>query len=147
MTLTKFKKHRLPWYDTMFNDLLSTDKLLTNEFFLENKWIPELNIKENEDSYEIDVAVPGFDKKDFSIVIENGILYLSAEKDEDIHKDADKYTRREFHYHSFTRSLTLPDDINDKEDIKANYKNGILSIVLKKLPQGEVTHKKVIKIS
>ncbi len=148
MTLVKLKKHRLPWYDTMFNDLMGTDRLLTNDFFLENKWIPEMNIKENEKDFEIELAVPGFDKKDFNISIENGILYLSAEKQDKISEEEEnKYTRREFHYHSFTRTMTLPENVNEKEHIVANYKNGILKITLEKLPEGQLTHKKIIKIS
>jgi HSP20 family protein len=148
MTLVKLKKHRLPWYDTMFNDLMGTDRLLTNDFFMENKWIPEMNIKENEDNFEIELAVPGFDKKDFNISIENGILYLSAERKDKINEEEeDKYTRREFHYHSFTRSMTLPENVDEKDHIVANYKNGILKITLEKLPEGHLTHKKIIKIS
>jgi len=69
MTLVKFKKHRLPWYDSMFTDLLGSDRLLTNDIFMENKWTPAMNIKENEENFEIDVAAPGFTKKDFDIII------------------------------------------------------------------------------
>ena len=147
MTLVKAKKHRLPWFDTMFNDLIAGDRLLNKEFFLENKWIPEMNIIDKDKTVEIELAAPGFDKNDFEISIENGILYLSAEKKDNQDIDDENYTRREFHYHSFTRTLTLPDNINDKEHIKAKYENGILRIVLEKLPEGEVTHKKIIKIS
>ena len=147
MTLVKSKKHRLPWYDTMFNDLMGTDRLLNKEFFLENKWIPEMNIIENDKTVEIELAAPGFDKDDFEVSIENGILYLSAEKKDQENLDDENYTRREFHYHSFTRTLTLPDNINDKDHIRAKYKNGILRIVLEKLPEDEVSPKKIIKIS
>ena len=68
MTLVKFKKQRLPWYDTMFTDLLGSDRLLTNDFFMENKWVPEMNIKENDKNFDIEIAAPGFSKKDFLLV-------------------------------------------------------------------------------
>ena len=51
MTLVKFKKPRLPWYDSMFTDLLGSDRLLTNDFMLENKWIPAMNVKETDDHF------------------------------------------------------------------------------------------------
>ena len=53
MTLVKFKKQRLPWYDTMFTDLMGTDRLLTNDLFMENKWVPAMNIIEDEKHFEI----------------------------------------------------------------------------------------------
>ena len=56
MTLVKFKKPRLPWYDSMFTDLLGSDRLLTDDFLMENKWIPAMNIKENDENSFISVA-------------------------------------------------------------------------------------------
>ena len=84
MTLVKFKKPRLPWYDSMFTDLLGTDRLLTNDLFLENKWVPAMNVKESEDRFDIEIAAPGFTKKDFEISIENGLLKISAENKEEM---------------------------------------------------------------
>jgi len=147
MTLVKFKKHRLPWFDTMFTDLLGSDRLLTNDFFMENKWIPAMNIKESDKHFEIDVAAPGFTKKDFVITIENGILRISAENKEEIEEKEDEFTRREFNYNSFERSFTLPENVNEDEIIDATYKRGILKLVLTKLHEDEITHKRVIEIS
>ena len=134
MTLAKFKKHRLPWYDNMFTDLLGTDRLLTNDFFRDDKWMPAINIKENDENFEIELAAPGFNKKDFEITIEN------EEIDEN-------FTRKEFSYNSFTRSFTLPDNVDVEDKINAKYKNGILKLTLVKLHEDEIKHKKVIEIS
>jgi len=147
MTLVKYKKPRLPWYDSMFTDLMGTDRLLTNDFFMENKWIPAMNIKENEKNFEIDVAAPGFTKKDFEISIENGVLRISADNKEEIEEKEDEYTRREFYYNSFLRSFTLPENVNEEEEIDATYSGGILKLVLLKLHEDEVHRKRVIKIS
>lgn len=147
MTLVKFKKHRLPWYDTMFTDLLGSYKLLTNDFFMDKKWVPEMNIKENKKNFVIEVAAPGFSKKDFIISIENGILYLSAEKKEEIDEEKDNYTRKEFHYNSFTRYLTLPENVNEEKEIDATYKHGILKLILVKTPEDVIKPKKIIEIS
>ena len=45
MTLVKFRKPRLPWYDSMFTDLLGSDRLFTNDLMLEDIWIPAMNVK------------------------------------------------------------------------------------------------------
>ncbi len=144
MTIVKFKKHRLPWYDNMFTDFLGTDRLLTNDFFRDDKWMPAMNIKENDENFEIELAAPGFNKKDFEITIENGILHISAEKK--VEKEED-FTRKEFSYTSFTRSFTLLDNVNDGDKINAKYKNGILKLTLAKLHEDEITHKRIIEIS
>ncbi len=146
MTLVKFKKPGLPWYDTMFTDLLGSDRLFNNDFFMESKWVPAMNIKEKDDLYEIEIAAPGFTKKDFEISIENGILRISAEKSEEMKEEEDNFTRREFNYNTFFRSFTLPENVNEDEMIDATYKRGILKLVLNKLHVDESTPKRVIEV-
>ena len=146
MTLVKFKKPRLPWYDSMFTDLLGSDRLLTNDFLMENKWIPAMNVKETEDLFEIEMAAPGFTKKDFEISIENGFLKISAENSEEMKKEEGDYTRREFNYNSFLRSFTLPENVNEEEMIDATYNRGILKLVLNKIHIDEITPKRVIEV-
>ena len=146
MTLVKFKRPRLPWYDTMFTDLLGTDRLLTNDLFLENKWVPAMNVKETDDHFELEIAAPGFNKKDFDVSIDNGILKIQAENKEEMEKKEDDYTRKEFNYTSFYRSFTLPENVNENEMIDATYKRGILKLVLNKLHVEEVAPKRVIEV-
>ncbi len=146
MTLVKFKKPRLPWYDSMFTDLLGSDRLLTDDFLMENKWIPAMNVKETEDLFEIDIAAPGFTKQDFEISIENGFLKISAENSEEMNKEEGDFTRREFNYNSFLRSFTLPENVNEEEMIDATYNRGILKLVLNKVHVDEITPKRVIEV-
>ncbi len=146
MTLVKFKRPRLPWYDTMFTDLLGTDRLLTNDLFLENKWVPAMNVKETDDHFELEIAAPGFNKKDFDVSIDNGLLTIQAENKEEMEKKEDDYTRKEFNYTSFYRSFTLPENVNEDEMIDATYKRGILKLVLNKLHVDESTPKRVIEV-
>lgn len=147
MTLVKFKRPRLPWYDSMFSDLLGTDRLLTDDFFMESRrWIPSMNVKETKKTFEIDIAAPGFDKKDFNVSIDNGILEISAENKKEMEKKTEDFTRREYNYSSFQRSFTLPENVNEKEEIDATYKNGILKLVLNKLKEVEIAPKKVIEV-
>ena len=146
MTLVKFKKPRMPWYDSMFTDLFGSDRLLTDDFFMENKWVPAMNVKETDDVFKIEMAAPGFTKKDFKISIENGLLKISAENKEEIEKEDENFTRREFNYNSFFRSFTLPENVNEEEMIDATYKRGILKLVLNKLHVDESTPKRVIEV-
>ncbi|MEN8185864.1 MAG: Hsp20/alpha crystallin family protein [Bacteroidota bacterium] len=147
MTLVKFKKHRLPWYDTMFSDLIGTDRLFSDEFFSERKWVPAMNIKENDDNFEIEVAAPSFSKKDFEITIENGVLHISAEKKEEKEEKEGDYTRKEFSYNTFSRSITLPENVDEEENIEATYEEGILKLTLAKIDKEELSQKRVIEIS
>ena len=145
MTLVKFRNPRLPWYDTMFSDLLGTDRLFTKDLLLEDNWMPAMNIKENDLNFEIEVAVPGFNKKDFDVNIENGVLHIAAEKKIEKKEKLENFTRREFNYNKFLRSFTLPENVNE-EKIDANYENGILKIHLGKKVLTKVTPKKEIAV-
>lgn len=99
-----------------------------------NGWgskVPAANVQENENEFIIDLAVPGMNKADFQIKIENGALSISSEKQEESEDKTDDYTRKEFSYSSFSRSFRLPDSV--KEDkIKAKYDNGVLKVSLPK---------------
>ena len=148
MTLVKFKRPtRLPWYDNMFTDLMRSDRLLTDDFFAEKEWIPAMNIKELKDHFEIEVAAPGFNKEEFEIIYENGTIRIFVEHKDDMEDKEEAFTRREFNYQSFTRSFTLPENVNEDEKIKATYEHGILKLVLAKLKESEVPPKRIIEVS
>ena len=107
--------------------------------------VPAVNIKEEKDKFVLEMAAPGMKKDDFQINLDNYQLTISSEKKEEKKEKEDNYTRREFLYSSFSRSFTLPKTV-DIEKIKADYKNGILSVVLpKKEEEAKLT--KQIKIS
>jgi HSP20 family protein len=146
MTLVKFNRSGLPWFDSMFPDLLGSDSPLTNDFLLDRKWVPSMNVKETDNNFEIDIAAPGFNKKDFEVSIESGLLKISAENKEEVEKKDENYTRREYNYNSFFRSFALPENVNEEEMIDATYKRGILKLTLSKLHLNEVVQKKVIEV-
>lgn len=106
------------------NDLIEDD-------FLKRTKMPAVNVKDNEKNYEIEVAAPGMKKEDFSITVDSRILTISAEVKEEKEVMEDKYSRREFVSGSFSRSFTLPDNV-DENNIQANYDNGILKVVVPK---------------
>ena len=146
MTLVSFKKTRRPWFDSMFTDLLGTDRLMTEDLFLDEKWVPAMNIIETKDHYEMELAAPGFDRKDFDVTIENGMLRISAEHKEELKEEEEKFTRREFNYTSFERAMTLPENVNEDEVIDASYTKGILKLVLNKMEVDPVSHKRIIEV-
>lgn len=93
--------------------------------------LPSVNINENKDGFEIEVAAPGMEKNDFNIDLDNNVLTISSEKEEAKEEKEKKYMRKEYCYTKFSRSFTLPNSVKE-DDIKATYKNGILNILIPK---------------
>jgi len=94
---------------------------------------PAVNVKESDKNFKLELSAPGFDKEDFNIDIDRNIISISAKKEESSEaKDMnDRLIRQEFTAASFSRSFTLPDNI-DTEKISATQKNGVLEITLPK---------------
>ena len=107
--------------------------------------MPAVNIKELDSQFEIELAVPGIQKEDFAIEVEEGILSISSTQEEEQVNEKGKFTRREFSYNSFRRSFTLPDSV-DPTKIDASYSNGVLRVLLPKHKEAQPQPKKLIKI-
>ncbi|MBD3635899.1 MAG: Hsp20/alpha crystallin family protein [Crocinitomicaceae bacterium] len=108
--------------------------------------VPAVNISEDDNNFDISVAVPGMNKEDFNISIDDGVMTISAETKSENEEKEENFTRREYNYSSFERRFTLPE--NAKEDaVEASYKNGILKIQIPKLMEDEQKNKKVITVS
>jgi HSP20 family protein len=103
--------------------------------------IPAVNITENKDEYKVALAVPGMKKDDFKIDVDGNMLTISSEKEENKEEKDKKFTRKEYNYSSFSRSFTLPDEVN-KEKIEAKYEEGVLKI---SLPRREEAKKNIAK--
>lgn len=97
----------------------------------EHTTLPATNIKETEDAFEVELSVPGFNKEDFNLKLDNELLTISAKVEDKQEETTDKYTRREFRSQSFSRTFTLSETIAT-EEINAKYDNGILKITLPK---------------
>ena len=139
--LVKF--NTFPALRSMLDNLWGND--LSDEDFLKRNKMPAVNVKENEKNYEIEVAAPGMKKEDFNIAVDNGILTISAESKEEKEQKEDNYTRREFSYSSFSRSFSLPQNV-DEDNIKAKYENGVLYLTISKIEETK-PHKKTIPLS
>ena len=94
------------------------------------------------------MAIPGFNKKDFEVSIEEDVLHVSGEKEIEKEEREDEFARKEFSYKSFKRSMMLPDSVDFDQTVKASYKDGILKVkLLKKEEVIKKGHpKKVIEV-
>ncbi len=146
MTLVKFRQR--PWENLFTSDLLDFDvgNLLNDKLWLKKMNEPALNIKEKKDEFEIELAAPGFNKKDFEVNIADGRLNIMAKRSEKKEEKEENFTRKEFSYNSFEKSLQLPETVMD-EKIKAKYENGILRFSLAKKEEAKKQQPKKIEIS
>ena len=103
--------------------------------------IPAVNITEQKYDYLVSLAVPGMKKEDFKIDVDRNMLTISSEKEETKEEKDKKFTRKEYNYSSFSRSFTLPDEVN-REKIDAKYEDGVLKI---SLPRKEEVKKPTAK--
>jgi HSP20 family protein len=117
--------------DKWMSDFFDTDRFFDADWMKRVQVIPAVNVKELEKEFEIEMAAPGLNKKDFNIQIDKGIMTIFTEKKEEKEVKEDEYTRKEFNYTSFTRSFNLPENINP-EKVEAKYENGILRIMIGK---------------
>ena len=108
--------------------------------------MPAVNIREDEKNYFLDLAIPGIDKKDLKIDINEDVLTISSEVKSENEENRDGYKRKEFSYSSFCRSFYIPENAN-KEKIEANYKDGVLNVTLPKQEEEKTKITREIKIS
>lgn len=107
-------------------------------------WTPAVNVVENEDNYEIEVAAPGIKKNEFDVTVENRVLTISGKTEKEDEEKDKNYTRKEFSSRSFKRSFTLPDNLQE-DSIEATYEDGILRIMLAKA-EVDMPRKKQVSI-
>ena len=130
------------------NGLDIFDEVFADPFFgeKENK-IMKTDLKEKDGKYMLEIDVPGYDKEDIKIELNEGYLTVSAEKNEE-KEDKDKhakYLKRERVTGMCSRSYYVGESLKE-EDIKASFKNGILSIEFPKEVEKKVEEKKYIPI-
>ncbi len=132
------------WLPDIFNDFFDNDWMVRT-----NATAPAINVLENENSYEIEVAAPGMKKEDFKVHIdENGNLAIEMEKkvDEKDEKKNGHYLRREFSYSKFQQTMVLPDDVQ-RDKISAKVEHGVLNVIIPKVEKAKPEdNKRVIDI-
>ena len=107
--------------------------------------VPAVNITETKDEYLVSLAAPGLKKDDFKISLEGNMLTISSEKEEHKEESDKKFTRQEYSYSSFSRSFTLPEEIN-QEKIGAKYEDGVLKLSLPRKEEAKISLAKQIAV-
>jgi len=148
MSLIKRNRFNLPALPD-FNDFFGQDFFNwgNNNFSPTRTTLPSLNVRETQDNYKIEVAAPGMEKEDFNIELDGNTLNISSSKEVKDEKEEEGYSRKEFSYQSFHRSITLPKDVADEEKIEAKYKDGILQLTIPKKEEAKQKTPKRIEIS
>ena len=139
MKIVKFNNKQI--FPSLINEFFNDD--FGVNFLNNNHSVPSVNTIENDDSFEIDLAVPGMKKDDFSIELENNVLIISSETSNNVSNE--NLRLNEFNYSSFQRSFKIPESVN-LDKIKGNYKNGILKVLLPKKKESISKTNRVITI-
>ena len=133
--------NRTKFIPSILDDLINLDWNYDRHTFS----VPAVNIKELDTHFEIELAIPGKNKNDFEIEIEEGILSISSSFNKEQKEDNSKLTKIEFDYNSFKRTFSIPESV-DSSKIEATYKGGILKISLSKRDEALPEPKKLIKV-
>jgi HSP20 family protein len=132
MTLVKVNNPLNRTFDGMMKDFFNEFPTTLGKTLREDiLHFPPVNIVDKAEAYHLEMSVPGFEKSDFNVKLENNILTISTEKSDENTESTDKLIRKEFSYKSFKRSFTIDEKI-DAENISARYENGILKLALPK---------------
>ncbi len=113
------------------------------EWALGGSWAPSVDIYEQDGSLVLKAELPGIDPKDVDVHVENNVLTLRGERKLDTEVKRESYHRVERSYGAFSRSFNLPNAV-DTEKIKAEFKDGVLRLLL---PKKEEAKPKQISIS
>ena len=105
-------------------------------------WTPSVDISETDQEYRIKMEIPGVQKEDVDVSINQGVLMIHGERKSEKEEQGEKYHRVERAYGSFARSFSLPEDVDDN-GIDARFKDGMLFLKLRK---SEKAKPKSIKI-
>jgi len=106
-------------------------------------WSPSVDIFETEGEIVVKAELPGMERKDIALHLENNVLTLRGERKFEKETKNENYHRIERSYGNFSRSFSIPATV-DEEKIRADYKDGVLKIVL---PKKEQAKSKQIKIA
>jgi len=142
MSIVKYNASLNDFVPTSFNNLIDRffNESLSRSGGSAYSFVPKVDVIENENAYEIQLAAPGLNKEDFKIDVNDNLLTISGERKFNKEKKEHNFHSIETHYGTFGRSFSLPENV-DVTKIEAKYNNGILEITV---PKDE---KKVLKAS
>ncbi len=107
---------------------------------------PDIDIREDGDYYIVKIDLPGMEKDNINIEIKDNVLFIAGERETIVEENqGDKFFRQERSYGHFSRSFSLPDDVKENQ-IMADYKNGVLTVKIARVPTDEEKEKESKKI-
>jgi len=106
------------------------------DLFSRSDWAPAVDIKETPEAFTIEAELPGMDKKDVKVTVQDGELTIEGERKHEEETKDKKLHRIERYYGSFLRRFTLPDNV-DENKVKASFKDGLLTLNLTKVEPKE----------
>lgn len=128
--------------DRVFSDFFSVPAMVNDQ---DSEFVPRVNIRDTKDNVTLSFELPGMEKKDIKVVVKDGNLIVSGQRELRNEEKDETFIRSEIRTGKFCRSFSLPETVN-AENVGADYKNGILEIRLTKLE--EVKPKEIeVKVS
>jgi HSP20 family protein len=148
MSLIKKNRNSFNAMPALFDDFLGRELFNwgNTNYSSTQTTIPMVNIRESSDNFDVEVAAPGMEKKDFKIQLDNNLLTISSHKENSEESEHDGYNRREFSYQSFQRSFILPKDVVDQDGIAASYENGLLRLTIPKKEEAKQKGPRLIEV-
>jgi len=142
MKLFKWEKNAMPKFPNIIERFFGKNITRDNSGDVEVATVPSVNISDANKAFEVNVALPGLDKKDVKVEIQNNCLVISSEKQYENEEKNKNWIRKEYGYASFQRIFQLPEEA-DPDKVHAEMKNGVLTIKVAKLPGYESKVKRI----
>lgn len=149
MTLIKRNGTGFPVLPALFDDLFNRELFNwgNSNFSSTSTTVPLVNIREDADSFKVEMAAPGMEKKDFKVTLEGNTLTISSQRENEQNEKEEGYSRREFSYQHFMRSFILPKEVVKAEEIAAKYNNGLLLLTIPKQEHAKQKGPRLIEIN
>jgi HSP20 family protein len=128
-------------FDRLINSFFGESPMTPGRTSLSSR-VPAVDVRETDDGYVLEAELPGYDEKSVEVHVDGQVLTIESKKDEKKEEKNGSYVIRERYSESFRRSFTLPDDV-DSDSITAAFKNGLLTLNIKKRAESK---RKLIKI-
>jgi HSP20 family protein len=108
----------------------------SQEVIATGDWAPQVDIAETDKAFEIKAEIPEVNKENVKVTVHNGVLTIQGERKDEKEEKEKKFLRVERYYGRFTRSFTLPDNV-DETRISASFKDGMLNLQLQKTEEAK----------
>jgi HSP20 family protein len=104
---------------------------------------PKVDVVESDREFRITAELPGIDEKEIDVSLSRDSLIIKGEKRSEVEDKGENYYRMERSYGSFQRTIPLPLDQVDAEQVEASYKNGVLAITVPKRPEAQESTRRI----